>query len=185
MSSRLKEKYEKEIVPHLKKKLGCKSVMQAPKLLAIHLNQGIAEMKSDPKIMQAALDEMEQITGQRPVATAAKRSISNFSLRAGMKVGLRVTLRRNRMYEFLDRLFHFTLSNIRDFKGISEKSFDRQGNYNFGIKEQVIFPELTIDKISKMRGMNVTFVFSTNDARESYELLKLFGAPFKNMHETK
>ena len=185
MLPRLKRKYQEQIVTALKKELGCKSIMQVPKLLAIHLNQGIAEAKSNPKVLDRAIQEMTQITGQRAVATVARRSISNFSLRAGMKIGVRVTLRRARMYEFLDRLVTFALPSGRDFKGVSEKSFDRQGNYSFGIKEQVIFPEITIDKIDKIRGFDITCVVSTNEKRGSYKLLKMLGMPFRDMHQTK
>lgn len=184
MVPRLKEKYQKEIAPAFKKKRGYKSIMQVPRLLSIHLNQGLAAAKSDTKLLENAAREMQQITGQRPVPTSARRSISNFGLRAGMKIGLRVTLRKNFMFEFLDRLITTGLPNIRDFKGVSEKSFDAQGNYTLGIKEQVIFPELTIDKVDKIRGMNITFVLSSTDRKDSYELLKMFGFPFKNMHKT-
>lgn len=179
----LKVKYTQEIVPLLQKKLGYKSRMQVPRLTAIHINQGVAEGKNNPKAIEASVRELTQITGQKAVPTQAKKAISNFKLREGMKIGARVTLRRKKMYEFLDRLVNLALPGSRDFGGIKEKAFDGRGNYTLGIKEQIIFPEITIDTTGKIRGFNVTFVTNTDKDHESYQLLHALGLPFKNMHE--
>ena len=177
---RLKKKYYKEIVPALTKKLGFSSPMKVPTILAIHINQGVADAKNNPNLLAKALEELGLITGQKAVPTRAKKPISNFKLRAGMKIGARVTLRGNRMYEFLDRFVNFALPRTRDFKGVSRKAFDGQGNYTYGVREQIMFPEISIDKVNKIRGMNITFVSSAKNDAESYELLTAFGMPFQN-----
>ncbi len=181
----LKERYKKEIIPHLKKKLNCRSVMEVPKLVAVHISQGLGDAKTNQKVLDTAIEEISNITGQRPVKTKAKKSISNFKLRAGMQVGVHITLRGTRMYEFVQRFITFALPRQRDFSGISEKSFDGRGNYTYGIKEQIIFHEISIDKVPKIRGMNATFVTTAKNDQTGYELLKALGLPFKNMHQTK
>ncbi len=180
----LKKKYQKEIIPTLKKTLGHTSVMQVPKLKKICINQGLGSAISNPKQLDTALQELTLITGQKAVPTKAKKSISQFKLREGMAIGARVTLRGSYMYEFLNRLISLALPCVRDFKGLSEKAFDKQGNYTLGIKEQLIFPEINIDKVNNVTGMNITFVTSTQNTKESYALLKAFGFPFKNLHKT-
>lgn len=177
---RLKEKYKKEIVPALKERFQYKSVMQVPKVLKISINKGIGAGVSDKKAVDAGVEELTSITGQKAVQTIAKNSISNFKLRDGMAIGARVTLRGDKMYEFLDRLMSVALPRVRDFKGISEKGFDGRGNYTLGVKEQIIFPEISIDKVSRISGMNITLVTSANTDEEGYELLKAFGFPFSN-----
>lgn len=176
---RLKSKYYNEIRPEIKKKMKYKSIMQVAKLKKICINQGMGLALSDKKIMKISIDEMTSITGQRAIATKAKKSISNFKLREDMKIGIKVTLRKNKMYEFFDRLVTVALPRVRDFKGVNINSFDENGNYNLGIKEQIIFPEIKISKINKLVGMNITFVTSTKNNKESYELLKRLGIPFK------
>ena len=175
---RLKGKYESEIVPALKDKFQYKSVMQVPKLEKISVNRGIGDAVSDKKLVDVGVDELTQITGQKAVPTIAKNSISNFKLREGMPIGARVTLRGERMYEFLDRLITVALPRVRDFKGVKDKGFDGRGNYTLGVTEQIIFPEISIEKINKLAGMDITFVTSANTDEESYELLKAFGMPF-------
>jgi large subunit ribosomal protein L5 len=177
---RLKIKYQDEVVPALKEKFQYKSVMQVPKILKISVNKGIGAGVADKKAVDTGIEELAQITGQKAVQTIAKHSISNFKLREGMAIGARVTLRGDRMYEFLDRLMNVALPRVRDFRGISEKGFDGRGNYTLGVKEQIIFPEISIDKVSRISGMNITFVTSANTDEESYELLKAFGLPFAN-----
>jgi len=177
---RLKEKYKKEIVPALKEKFQYKSVMQVPKVLKISINKGIGAGVADKKAVDIGVEELTQITGQKAVQTIAKQSISNFKLRDGMAIGARVTLRGDKMYEFIDRLMSVALPRVRDFRGISEKGFDGRGNYTLGVKEQIIFPEISIDKVSGISGMNITFVTDANSDEESYELLKAFGLPFAN-----
>jgi large subunit ribosomal protein L5 len=177
---RLKEKYNKEIVPALKEKFQYKSVMQVPKVLKISINKGIGAGVADKKAVDTGVEELTTITGQRAVQTIAKQSISNFKLRDGMAIGARVTLRGDRMYEFIDRLMNVALPRVRDFRGISEKGFDGRGNYTLGVKEQIIFPEISIDKVSRISGMNITFVTNAQSDEESYELLKAFGLPFAN-----
>lgn len=176
----LKEKYYKEIVPALKEKFQYKSVMQVPKVLKISINKGIGTGVADKKAVDTGVEELTAITGQKAVETIAKHSISNFKLREGMAIGARVTLRGDKMYEFIDRLMNIALPRVRDFRGISEKGFDGRGNYTLGVKEQIIFPEISIDKVSRISGMNVTFVTNANSDEESYELLKAFGLPFAN-----
>lgn len=179
-NSRLKEKYTKEIVPLLKDKFQYKSVMQVPKVLKISINKGIGAGVADKKAVDTGVEELTAITGQKAVQTVAKNSISNFKLREGMPIGARVTLRGDKMYEFIDRLMNVALPRVRDFRGISEKGFDGRGNYTLGVKEQIIFPEISIEKVSRISGMNITFVTNANSDEESYELLKAFGLPFAN-----
>ncbi len=174
---RLKKKYKNEVVNNLK--ANYKSVMQVPKLIKICLNQGIGSALSDKKQIEAAQQEMTLITGQHAMLTLSTKDISNFKLRKGMPVGVKVTLRGDRMYEFLDRLITSTLPRVRDFNGISEKGFDGRGNYTMGIKEQIAFPEISIDKISKITGMDITFVTNTNSDEDAMVLLKELGMPFK------
>lgn len=175
---RLKEKYIKEIVPALKEKFQYKSVMQVPKIQKICVNKGIGAAVADKKMVDVGLEEISIITGQKAVPTRSKKDISNFKLRADVPIGVRVTLRGQRMYEFMDRLMNVALPRVRDFKGVSDKGFDGRGNYTLGVKEQIIFPEISIDKVSKINGMDITFVTSAGTDQESYELLKAFGMPF-------
>jgi large subunit ribosomal protein L5 len=177
---RLKSKYKEEIVTALKDKFQYKSVMQVPKLQKISINQGVGAAVTDKKLIDNSVKEMTTITGQQAISTKSKKDISNFKLRKGMPVGVRVTLRDNNMYEFLDRLIAVALPRIRDFKGINDKGFDGRGNYTLGITEQIIFPEINIDQINKIMGMDITFVTSANTDVEALELLKQFGLPFKN-----
>ena len=176
--SRLKKMYVEEIIPNLMEKLQYKSVMQVPKIKKIAINQGLGAAVNDKKLVQSGVDELTLITGQRAVATKAKKSISNFKLREDMPIGAKVTLRGDMMYEFLDRLISVALPRVRDFRGLNNKGFDGNGNYTLGIKEQIIFPEISIDKINKLNGMNITIVIDSNTDEESYELLKAFGMPF-------
>lgn len=176
--SRLKKMYVEEIVPNLMDKLQYKSVMQVPKIKKIAINQGLGAAVNDKKLVQSGVDELTLISGQRAVATKAKKSISNFKLREDMPIGAKVTLRGEMMYEFLDRLISVALPRVRDFRGLNNKGFDGNGNYTLGIKEQIIFPEISIDKINKLNGMNITIVIDSNTDEESYELLKAFGMPF-------
>jgi len=177
---RLKEKYMKEIIPALKKEFNYKSPMQVPKIKKICLNQGVGGATADKKLIDTAILEMAQISGQKPVATKSKKDISNFKLRRGVPIGVRVTLRGDNMYEFLDRLVAVALPRIRDFRGINDKGFDGKGNYTLGVPEQIIFPEINIDKINKIMGMDITIVTSAPTDREALALLKEFGLPFKN-----
>lgn len=175
----LKKKYKEEIVPALIKKLGYKSVMQVPKLEKICINQGVGDAVADKKLIEQAVKELTLITGQKAVPTYSTKDISNFKLRKGVAIGVRVTLRGNIMYEFLERLIAAALPRIRDFKGVNDKGFDGRGNYTLGIPEQIIFPEIDIDKISRINGMDITFVTSAKTDKEAYELLSEFGLPFK------
>src|ERR1700755_3316425 len=179
---RLKSKYKEEIRTALKDKFQYKSVMQVPKLEKIAINQGVGAATTDKKMIDVAITEMTTITGQQAVASRSKKDISNFKLRKGMPIGVRVTLRDNMMYEFLDRLIAVALPRIRDFKGINDKGFDGRGNYTLGVTEQIIFPEINIDKINKIMGMDITFVTSAKNDVEALELLKQFGLPFKNQN---
>lgn len=176
---RLKAQYKDEIVATLKERFSYSSVMQVPRLKKIVVSQGLGEATADKKIIENAVAEMSSITGQKAIATYAKKDVSNFKLRKGMPIGAKVTLRGDMMYEFLDRLVAVALPRTRDFRGISPKGFDGRGNYNLGIKEQIIFPEIDIDKISRVAGMDITFVTSANTDEEAFELLKEFGLPFK------
>lgn len=178
---RLAEKYKKEVVPALVKKFGYTSVMEAPKLEKIALNRGVNGAVNDKKLVDVALEEMTTISGQKAVATMSKKDISNFKLRKSMPIGTKVTLRGDKMYEFLDRLISVALPRVRDFKGINEKSFDGRGNYTLGVTEQIIFPEIDIDKVNRITGFDITFVTSANTDKEAYELLKELGMPFKNV----
>ena len=175
---RLRKKYIDEIVPVLKEKLQYKSLMQVPKIQKISINQGLGASVNDKKLIQHGIDELSLITGQKAVATKAKASISNFKLREGMPIGVKVTLRGNIMYEFLDRLISVALPRVRDFRGLNDRGFDGNGNYTLGVKEQIIFPEISIDKINKVTGMNITIVTDSNSDKDSFELLKAFGMPF-------
>ncbi|MFK7900697.1 MAG: 50S ribosomal protein L5 [Cyclobacteriaceae bacterium] len=177
--ARLKDKYKEEIVPALKDKFAYKSVMQVPKLQKIAINRGVGKAVADKKLVDIGVEELSTITGQKAVQTIAKKSVSNFKLREGMPIGAKVTLRGDRMYEFLDRLMNISLPRVRDFKGINNKGFDGRGNYTLGVKEQIIFPEISIDKIKNIEGFDITFVTSANSDEESYELLKAFGLPFQ------
>ncbi|GGC31797.1 50S ribosomal protein L5 [Parapedobacter defluvii] len=181
---RLKVKYKDEIRTALKEKFQYKSVMQVPKLEKISVSQGIGAATADKKLIDNAINEMTLITGQKAVATRSKKDVSNFKLRKGMPIGVRVTLRDSKMYEFLDRLVAVALPRIRDFRGINDKGFDGRGNYTLGITEQIIFPEIDIDKINKIQGMDITFVTSAKTDVEALELLKQFGLPFKNQNTT-
>ena len=175
---RLKEVYKKEVVPNLMKKYNFKSVMQVPKLEKISLNMGIGGAVTDLKLLQSAVNELELITGQRPVVTRAKKAISNFKLRAGMPIGCKVTLRNNIMYEFLDRFINISAPRIRDFRGFSDKSFDGRGNYSIGIKEQIIFLEIDVDKVQRISGLDITFCIKSRNDEEAKSLLAEFGFPF-------
>lgn len=177
---RLADKYKKDVVPALVKKFSYTSVMQAPKLEKICLNRGVNGAVSDKKLIDIALDELTTITGQKAVSTMSKKDISNFKLRKNMPIGARVTLRGDKMYEFLDRLIAVALPRVRDFKGVNEKSFDGRGNYTMGVTEQIIFPEIDIDKVNKITGLDITFVTTAGTDEEAYELLKELGMPFKN-----
>ncbi len=178
---RLADKYTKEVIPALMKKFAYKSIMQAPKLEKICINRGVNGAVTDKKLVDVAVEELNMITGQKAVPTLSKKDISNFKLRKGMPIGARVTLRGEKMFEFLDRLVSVSLPRVRDFKGVSDKAFDGRGNYTLGITEQIIFPEIDIDKVNKITGLDITFVTSANSNEEAYELLKELGMPFKNI----
>ncbi|WP_375580653.1 50S ribosomal protein L5 [Marivirga tractuosa] len=175
---RIKELYLGEIIPALKEKFQYSSAMEVPKLTKIVINKGIGAATADKKLVDTGVEELTMITGQKAVPTYAKNSISNFKLREGMPIGAKVTLRGERMYEFLDRLLSVSLPRVRDFQGVKDKGFDGRGNYTLGVKEQIIFPEISIDKVSTISGMDITFVTTANSDEESYELLKAFGMPF-------
>jgi large subunit ribosomal protein L5 len=177
--SRLKDLYKDEIVDAMIKKFGYKNIMEVPKLNKIVVNMGVGEAKENPKVLETAMAEMETITGQHPVSTKAKKSIANFKLREGQAIGCKVTLRGNKMYEFLDRLANLALPRVRDFRGIKANGFDGRGNYSLGIKEQIIFPEIEFDKIDKVRGMDVILVTTAKTDEEARELLRLFNMPFE------
>ena len=178
---RLADKYTKEVIPALMKKFSYKTVMQAPKLTKICLNRGVNGAVTDKKLIDIAIDELSTVTGQKAVATMSKKDISNFKLRKNMPIGARVTLRGVKMYEFLDRLVSVSLPRVRDFKGINDKSFDGRGNYTLGVTEQIIFPEIDIDKVNKITGLDITFVTTAQTNEEAFELLKELGMPFKNI----
>ncbi|HNY06635.1 MAG TPA: 50S ribosomal protein L5 [Bacteroidales bacterium] len=179
-SPRFKDKYDKEVIPALKKQFEYKNDMEVPHLIKISLNQGLGTAITDKKMIDTAVNEMTAISGQKAVATKSRKDISNFKLRKGMPIGVRVTLRSNQMYEFLDRLVAVALPRIRDFRGINEKGFDGKGNYTLGIPEQIIFPEINMDQVTKINGMDITFVTSAKTDKECLALLKEFGLPFKN-----
>ncbi|MBO4839073.1 MAG: 50S ribosomal protein L5 [Lachnospiraceae bacterium] len=178
MSSRLKEFYQNEVVPALTKKFGYTNVMQVPKLDKIVVNMGVGEAKENAKLLESAMHDLEIITGQKPIMTTAKKSIANFKIREGMKIGCKVTLRGDRMYEFLDRLVNLALPRVRDFRGVNPNSFDGRGNYALGIREQLIFPEIEYDKIDKTRGMDIIIVTTAKTDEEARELLAQFSMPF-------
>ena len=178
MAARLKETYVNEVAPALMKKFEYKSVMQIPKLDKIVINVGCGEARDNPKVVDAIVSDITQITGQKPVLCKAKKSVANFKLREGMTIGVKVTLRGERMYEFLDRFFNLALPRVRDFRGINPDSFDGRGNYSMGVKEQLIFPEIDYDKVDKVRGMDICFVTTAQTDEEARELLTLMGAPF-------
>ncbi|WP_299822828.1 50S ribosomal protein L5 [uncultured Pontibacter sp.] len=180
-TTRLKEKYQNEVVPALREKFQYKNIMEVPKITKISINKGIGAAVADKKLVDIGVEELTTITGQKAVATIAKKSVSNFKLREGMPIGARVTLRGEKMYEFLDRLLTIALPRVRDFRGVNEKGFDGRGNYTLGVKEQIIFPEISIDKIKSITGMDITFVTTAKTDEESYELLKAFGMPFSNI----
>jgi large subunit ribosomal protein L5 len=177
---RLADKYKKDVIPAMMKRFSYKSVMQVPKLEKICLNRGVNGAVTDKKLVDIAVDELTTITGQKAVSTLSKKDISNFKLRKAMPIGARVTLRGIKMYEFLDRLIATALPRVRDFKGINEKSFDGRGNYTLGVTEQIIFPEIDIDKVNRITGFDITFVTTASTNEEAYELLKEMGMPFKN-----
>ena len=176
---KLREQYEKEVIPALMKKFQYKSIMQVPKLDKIVINIGLGDIKENPKSLENAMNDLAQITGQRPMITKAKKSIAAFKLREGANVGCKVTLRSSKMYDFAYKLFNVALPRVRDFRGVSANSFDGRGNYSMGIKEQLIFPEIEYDKVDKLRGMDIIFVTTAETDEEAKELLKLLGMPFK------
>ncbi len=174
----LKERYKAEVVPALKEKFGYKSVMEVPKLEKIVINMGVSEVKDNSKALDVAMNELTLIAGQRPIVTKAKKSIAAFKLREGMNIGCKVTLRSDKMYDFATKFFNVALPRVRDFRGVNPNGFDGRGNYNMGVKEQIIFPEIEYDKIDKVRGMDIVFVTTAKTDEEAYELLKLLGLPF-------
>jgi len=176
--SRLEDKYKQEVIPALQAKFKYSSVMQMPKLEKVVINMGVGDSKENPKALDAAVNDLTIISGQKPVITKAKKSIANFKVRAGMSIGCKVTLRGKRMYDFVDKLFNAALPRVRDFRGVSGNSFDGRGNYTLGIKDQLIFPEIEYDKVDKVRGMDVVFVTTAKTDEEAKELLKLLGMPF-------
>lgn len=176
--ARMLEKYNKDVAPALMQKFEYKSPMQIPKLEKVIINIGMGEARDNPKAIDAAMNDLALITGQKPVVTKAKKSVANFKLREGMNIGCKVTLRSNKMYEFVDKLFNVALPRVRDFRGINPNSFDGRGNYSMGVKEQLIFPEIDYDKIDKIRGMDIIFVTTAKTDEEARELLSLLGAPF-------
>ena len=178
--ARMKDMYKAEVAPALMQKFNYKSVMQIPKLDKVVINVGCGDAKDNAKVIDSVIKDLTLIAGQKPVPTYAKKSVANFKLRQGMKIGAKVTLRGDKMYEFVDRLFNFALPRVRDFKGINPNAFDGRGNYALGLKEQLIFPEIEYDKVDKIRGMDICFVTTANTDEEARELLKLMGAPFAN-----
>ncbi len=177
---KLREQYQKEVIPELMKKFNYKSIMQVPKLEKIVINIGLGDTKEDPKSLENAMNDLAQITGQKPIVTKAKKSIAAFKLREGASVGCKVTLRADKMYDFAYKLFNVALPRVRDFRGVSKDSFDGRGNYSMGIKEQLIFPEIEYDKVDKLRGMDIIFVTTAESDDEARELLTLLGMPFQN-----
>ena len=177
--SRMLEHYKNNVAPALMNKFQYKSVMQIPKIEKVVVNIGLGEARDNPKVLEAALGDLAKITGQKPIVTKAKKSVANFKIRQGMSIGVKVTLRRERMYDFIDKLFNIALPRVRDFQGINPNSFDGRGNYSLGVKEQIIFPEIDYDKIDKVRGMDICFVTTAKTDEEARELLRLMGAPFR------
>lgn len=175
----MKEKYIKEVAPALREKFGFKSVMQIPRVEKVVINMGVSDAVADPKMLDSAVGDLVAISGQKPLVTRAKKSIAAFKLRAGVPIGCKVTLRGERMYHFLDKLFNVALPRIRDFRGVSPDGFDGRGNYTLGVKEQIIFPEIVYDKVDKIRGMDITIVTTARTDEEAYELLKAMGMPFR------
>ena len=182
MATRIKEKYLAEAVPALQQKFGYKNVMEIPRLDKVIINMGLGDCKDNAKALESAVAELTQIAGQKPLVTKAKKSVANFKLRQGMNVGAKVTLRGARMEEFIDKLVNIVLPRVRDFRGVSDVSFDGRGNYAMGVKEQLIFPEINYDDVDKVRGMDIVFVTTANTDEEAKELLKLFGMPFTNVN---
>ncbi len=178
-TSRVREQYETEVVPYLMKKFGYKTVMQCPKLVKIVINTGLGDIKDNQKSIQITENEIKQITGQKPVLCKATKSVANFKVREGMPIGIKVTLRDKKMYDFYDKFISIALPRVRDFRGVSDKSFDGRGNYSLGLKEQLIFPEITYDQVEKIRGMDVCFVTTAQTDEEARELLRAMGMPFK------
>ena len=178
MTTRLQEKYQKEVIPAMIEKFGYKNIMQVPKLEKIVINMGVGEAKDNQKILEAAVNDLSIIAGQKPILTRAKKSVANFKIREQMALGCKVTLRKAKMYEFADKLMSIALPRVRDFRGVSSKSFDGRGNYSLGVKEQLIFPEIEYDKIDKVRGMDIIFVTTANTDEEARELLRFLGMPF-------
>jgi len=178
--ARLQKKFQDELKGNLQEKLGLKNTMQVPRITKITLNMGVGEAVADKKVMENARTDMEKISGQRPVTTLARKSVAGFKIRDGMPIGCKVTLRRERMYEFLDRLVNVAIPRIRDFRGLSSKSFDRQGNYSMGVSEQIIFPEINYDEVDSIRGMDITITTTARNAEEGRALLRAFNFPFKN-----
>lgn len=176
--NRLQERYEKEVVPAMMEKFGYKNIMQVPKIEKVVINMGVGEAKDNPKVLEAAVGDLQIIAGQKPILTRAKKSVANFKIRENMALGCKVTLRKTNMYEFVDKLVSIALPRVRDFRGVSAKAFDGRGNYSLGIKEQLIFPEIEYDKVDKVRGMDIIFVTSANTDEEARELLRFLGMPF-------
>jgi len=183
MAVRLQEFYEKEVAPQLMERFAYKSAMQIPRLEKVVINMGVGEAVQNSKAIEGAVEDLTAITGQKPSIRRAKKAVSNFKLRQGMPIGCMVTLRRDRMYEFIDRFFYFSTPRIRDFRGLSTRSFDGRGNYTLGIREQIIFPEIDYDKIDKIRGMDITFVTTAQSDEEALELLTRLGMPFQNQNQ--
>ena len=181
MNPRLQKKFRDELIPQVQNRFGIKNPMAVPQLDKIVINMGVGKSIGDPKILESAVKDLATITGQKPIITKAKVAISNFKLRKAMPIGTRVTLRGDKMYEFLDRLIAVALPRVRDFRGVNEKSFDGRGNYTMGITEQIIFPEIDIDKVNRITGMDITFVTTANTDEEAFELLKELGMPFRNI----
>ena len=177
--SRLQEKYEKELMGEIQQKLGLKNTMEVPRITKITLNMGVGEAIADKKVLENARADMEKISGQRPVTRLARKSVATFKLRDGMPIGCKVTLRRERMYEFLDRLVNIAIPRVRDFRGLNAKSFDKQGNYSLGVQEQIIFPEINYDEVDAIRGMDITITTTARNAEEGRALLEAFNFPFK------
>lgn len=178
MTTRLQEKYQKEVIPAMIEKFGYKNIMEVPKLEKIVINMGVGEAKDNQKVLEAAVNDLSIIAGQKPILTRAKKSVANFKIRENMALGCKVTLRKAKMYEFADKLMAIALPRVRDFRGVSSKSFDGRGNYSLGVKEQLIFPEIEYDKIDKVRGMDIIFVTTANTDEEARELLRFLGMPF-------
>lgn len=178
MTTRLQEKYQKEVIPAMIEKFGYKNIMEVPKLEKIVINMGVGEAKDNQKILEAAVNDLSIIAGQKPILTRAKKSVANFKIRENMAIGCKVTLRKEKMYEFADKFVSIALPRVRDFRGVSDKSFDGRGNYSLGIKEQLIFPEIEYDKVDKVRGMDIIFVTTAKTDEEARELLRFLGMPF-------